>query len=154
MLFWENSRANKYIIKVNNKDTGFEFTLNSSNDFQVGFRFLLSFNSYLFSFCTSWISGFFGTCLYLVLKSDYHLPKNCFICFPESPFKTIKNVFYYTLNAFYCTLCSQNIQIFVLTFWSRGRNSLIRKIKLISKSMTSRPGKQLIKIHILTNLTK
>ena len=32
-------------------------------------------------------------------------------------------------------------------------NGLIRKIELISKSMTSQPGKQTIAIHVLTNVS-
>ena len=34
---------------------------------------------------------------------------------------------------------SQDIQIFVLTFWSCSKNDLFRKIKLVSKFMTSQP---------------
>ena len=35
---------------------------------------------------------------------------------------------------------SQDIQIFVLTFWACKTNGLIRKIRLISKFMMSQPG--------------
>ena len=35
---------------------------------------------------------------------------------------------------------SQDIQMFVLTFWSCGKNGLIRKIRLISKFMVLQPG--------------
>ena len=35
---------------------------------------------------------------------------------------------------------SQDIQIFVLTFWSCRTNGLIRKIRLISKFLTLQPG--------------
>ena len=34
------------------------------------------------------------------------------------------------------------------------KNSLIRKIKLISKFMTSQPGKQTIAIHLLLNISR
>ena len=71
----------------------------------------------------------------LALKSDSHLPKKklltsmtalhhekCFLFHLKSSFR------------------SQDIQIFVLTFWACRKNGLIRKIKLISKFMTSQPG--------------
>ena len=35
------------------------------------------------------------------LKSDSYLPKNCFICFNESPLKMMKNAFYLTLKALF-----------------------------------------------------
>ena len=41
-----------------------------------------------------------------------------------------------------------------MTFSSCGQNSLIRKIRLISKSMTSQPGCQTIGIHILPNISR
>ena len=51
-----------------------------------------------------------------ILKLDSHLPtKTCFICFNENPLKFMKATFYFILKAFFC---SQDIQIFVLTFWS------------------------------------
>ena len=34
------------------------------------------------------------------------------------------------------------------------KNSLIRKIRLVSKSMTSQPSQQTIAIHILPNISK
>ena len=33
-----------------------------------------------------------------VLKSDSHLPKNCLICFNESPLKMIRSAFYFILK--------------------------------------------------------
>ena len=44
--------------------------------------------------------------------------------------------------------------MFVLIFWSCRENSLIRKIRLISKSGTSKPGYQTITIHILPNIPR
>ena len=35
---------------------------------------------------------------------------------------------------------SQDIEVFIMTFWSYRKNGLIRKIRLISKFMTSQPG--------------
>ena len=43
---------------------------------------------------------------------------------------------------------SQDIQIFVLTFWSCRKNGLIRKIMLVLNIMMSQPGQQRIAIHI------
>ena len=50
---------------------------------------------------------------------------------PESPLKMMKNAFYFALKAFFI------LKIFRFLSWIFG---LIRKIKLISKFMTSQPG--------------
>ena len=44
----------------------------------------------------------------------------------------------------------KDIRIFVLALLAMWKNSLIRKFRLISKSMTSQTGKQAIAIHIYT----
>ena len=59
--------------------------------------------------------------IFNILKSDYQLPKKCFKCFNESP-------------------RSQDIYVFVLTFWSCRKNGLIREIRFISTFMMSQPG--------------
>ena len=41
-----------------------------------------------------------------------------------------------------------------MTFWACRKNGLIRKIKLISKFITSQPGYQRIKTHILLNTSQ
>ena len=41
-----------------------------------------------------------------------------------------------------------------MTFWSCRKNGSIRKIRLISNSMTSQPGKQTIALHILPNISR
>ena len=41
-----------------------------------------------------------------------------------------------------------------MTFWSCRKNGSIRKIRLISKSMTSQPGQQTIAIHIMPNMLR
>ena len=41
-----------------------------------------------------------------------------------------------------------------MTFWSFRKNGSIKKIRLISKSMTSQPGQQAIVIHILLNISR
>ena len=54
----------------------------------------------------------------------------------ESPFKMMKNAFYFTLN----TLLVLKIFNFCLQCLAMSINDMIRKIKLISKSMTSQLG--------------
>ena len=49
---------------------------------------------------------------------------------------------------------SQNIYIFVLTFWSYKKNGLTGKIRLVSNFMTSQPGYQTITIHIFPNISQ
>ena len=52
------------------------------------------------------------------------------------------------------SFCSQDIEVYVLNFWSFRKNGLIRKIRLISKFMMSQPGKQTITIHTLPNISQ
>ena len=70
--------------------------------------------------------------------------KNCVICSIKSPPKMMKNVFFR----------SQDIYVFLVTFWSCIKNGLIRKIRLTSKFMMSQPGLQTIAIHILPNISQ
>ena len=83
---------------------------------QVFFGFLLSVNikQVLYNVPLSWTLTF---------------QKNV-ICFIESTLKTIKNAFYFILKALFIL---QIFNFFIVTFWSCRKNSLIRKIKLISK---------------------
>ena len=53
------------------------------------------------------------------------------------PFRNDENCFLFHLKK---PFHSQDIEIFVMTFWSCRKNGLIRKIRLISKSITSQPG--------------
>ena len=71
-----------------------------------------------------------------VLKSDSHIPKKKIICFDDSPSKMLKNVFYFILKVLFV------LRIFKFLSWLFGHveNDLIRKIRLISKLMTSQPG--------------
>ena len=55
------------------------------------------------------------------------------------PLKMMKNTFYLSLylkNSSY----SQDIKCFAMNFWSCTENGLIKKIRLISKFMSSQPG--------------
>ena len=49
---------------------------------------------------------------------------------------------------------SQNIYVFVTTFWYCSKNDLIREIRLTSKFMTSQCGLQAIAIHILPDISQ
>ena len=57
----------------------------------------------------------------------------------------MKNNFYFILKALF---------IFVLTVLVTYENGLIKKLRLISKFMTSSTGKQIITIHILANILR
>ena len=48
---------------------------------------------------------------------------------------------------------SQDIYIFVLTFWSCRKNDLIRNIRLISKFITPQLGQQTSTIDLLHNIS-
>ena len=73
-----------------------------------------------------------------------------FISFNESPLKMMKNVFYFTSK----TLSILKYLSFFLDFLVFYQNGLIRKIRLISKFMTSQPGKQTMVIHVLPNILR
>ena len=60
-----------------------------------------------------------------------------------SPLKMIKIAFYFILKA-----------LFTMNVWPCRKNGSIRKIRLISKSMTSQHGYQAIAIHILPNMSR
>ena len=78
--------------------------------------------------------------------------KICVICSIESSLKRMENIFYFALKG----ICRpQDSLVFVTIFWSYfWKNSLIRKIRLISKFMTSQPSLQAIPIHILPNISQ
>ena len=65
-----------------------------------------------------------------------------FISFIESPLKMTKNAFSFILTT-----------LFVLEIFDVG-NSLIKKLRLISKFMTSQTGQTIITIHTLLNFSK
>ena len=59
--------------------------------------------------------------------------KVCVICLIKGPLKMIENVFLFHLKS---SLGSQDIKLFVTTFWSCRKKGLIRKIRSTSKLMT------------------
>ena len=63
-----------------------------------------------------------------------------------SPLKMMRNAFYFGLKALFV------LKIFVLTFWSCRKTTWLER--LISKFMTSQPGKQIIAIHMLPNISR
>ena len=68
----------------------------------------------------------------------------------KSPSKMIKNTFYFTSKALFI------LKIFKFLSWLFGHvaKRLIRKTRLISDSMTSKPDQQTIVIHILPNISR
>ena len=78
------------------------------------------------------------------LKSDSPLPKiKNIICVIESPLKIMKNAFYFILKALFI------LKIFKFLSWLVGHVEETAWLeRLISKFMTSQPGKQTIIIHL------
>ena len=66
-------------------------------------------------------------------------------------FQNDEKYFLFRLKSFFR---SQDIWVFVMTFSSCRKNSLIRKARLTSKFKTSQRGLQLILIHILPNISQ
>ena len=85
----------------------------------------------------------------LVLKSDPHLPKKLRYLLHWMPFKNDKKIPFILKAPFVL-----KIFVFIMTFWSGRKNHSIRRIRLISKFIMSRPGYQTIAIHILPNISK
>ena len=127
-------------------------------------NFLLFSSKYLSCLkCWSWKNFFVCLLVYnlnqsvkfplkreMLLKSASHLLKK-FVLFGWKPFKNDEIFFLFHIKSFFC---SRDIYVFVTTFRSCTKNSLIRKIRLISKFMTSKPGLQTIPIHILPNISQ
>ena len=88
-----------------------------------------------------------------VLKSGSHHSNFFFHLLDWKPFKNDGKCFLFHLKS---SFRSQDIKVFVTTFWSCRKNDLIRKIKtrLTSKFMTSQPGLQTITIHIIPNVSQ
>ena len=87
-----------------------------------------------------------------ILKWDSHLPKKILRYLLDwKPFRSYVKCFLFYLKS---SFRSRDISVFVLTFWSFRKNSLIGKISLTSKFMTSQPGLQTIAIHILPNISQ
>ena len=60
--------------------------------------------------------------------------KSCLIWLNESPLKMMKSTFYFALKLLFFF---KTLKVFVLAFQSCRKNSLIRKIRFLSKFMTS-----------------
>ena len=67
------------------------------------------------------------------------------------PFKNDEKSFFFRLKSYFC---SQDISVFVMTFWSCRKNDLIRKTRLTSKFMTWQLGLQTIAVHVLSNISQ
>ena len=71
--------------------------------------------------------------------SGSHLPqKFSFLYFNKGPFKMIKNSLFHLKSTFR----SEDISIFLLAFFSHVGNGLTKKLRLLSKFMTSHTGKK------------
>ena len=62
----------------------------------------------------------------------------------------MKNAFYFMLKAFFVL----DIFISLPWFFVYAENNLIRKLRLISKFMMSKPGQQIVTINILSNISR
>ena len=62
----------------------------------------------------------------------------------------MKNAFYFMLKALFVL----DIFTFLPWFFVYAENNLIRKLRLISKFMTSKPGQQIVTINILSNISR
>ena len=71
------------------------------------------------------------------LNSNSHLRKEIVLLVSMKPFKNDEKCFLFNLRS---SVCSHDISVFVLTFWSCRKNGLIRKIRLILKFMSSKLG--------------
>ena len=86
-----------------------------------------------------------SNCMYFVFRLMFDFlevrlsrsRKNSFYLLQWKSFKNDEKCFLAHLKSYFR---SQDIYIFVLTFWSCRKNDLIRKIRLISKFMTWQPG--------------
>ena len=80
------------------------------------------------------------------------------ICFNGSPLKMMKNVFYisYSISYFLYFILFSFLRYLNICpdFLVTEKNGLRRKLRLISKFMTSQTGQQVITIHILFNIVR
>ena len=67
------------------------------------------------------------------------------------PFKNDENFFLLHVKS---SFRSWDIYIFVLTYWLCKKSGLIRRLRLISKFITSQTGQQIITIHILPIISR
>ena len=77
--------------------------------------------------------------------------KICIICLIENPLKMMKNSFCFILKALFVL---KIFEFLSRLFGHVQKNGLIRKLRLISKFMTSQPGLQTIAIHILLHISQ
>ena len=89
------------------------------------------FHQFIFIF----LKEFFSSSL--LFKVGLSPSKQYFICFNDSPSKIIKNHFCFILKGLFVL---KVFKFWSSTFWSSRKNSLIVKVKLILKFMTSQPG--------------
>ena len=78
-----------------------------------------------------------STPMFLKLKSDSHLPPKKNLFASMIAFKNDEKCFLFHLKALFVLTIFKFLS---LSFWLSRKNDLIRKIRLISKFMTSQPG--------------
>ena len=71
------------------------------------------------------------------LKLDSHLPKKLHYLLHRKPYKNDEECSLFHLKS---SFSSQYIYVFIMAFWSCGKNGLIIKISLISTFMAPQPG--------------
>ena len=77
-------------------------------------------------------------------KSDFHLPKKvAFICFNESSLKVMKNAFYFILKP----ISFLRSLDFCRNFLAMHKSDLMKKLRLISKFMTSQTEQYILTVH-------
>ena len=77
--------------------------------------------------------------------------KICVICLIESLLKMMNKCFLFHLKS---SFHSQDIYVFVTTFWSCRKSSLSGEITLASRFMASQPGLQAGEMRILPNVSR
>ena len=116
----------------------------SAVSFHLHIHYILLLNNFIWMTdvtASVYLISMFCSCSTLShLKSDYHFPKKCFICFNETPLKMIKNAFYLILKVLFVLKIFKLLSFWLNTFWSFRRNDLIRKRRLISRFLTSQPS--------------
>ena len=85
------------------------------------------------------------------LREDSHLPKKIIHLLQWQLFKNDEKCFLFHVKS---SFRSQDILIFVITFWACRKNDLIWRIRLISKFITSQPSLQRITTHIFFNISR
>ena len=91
--------------------------------------------------------------LIFLLKLYSNLPPKIVICFIENPLKMMKNTFCFVLKALFI-LKTYKFLSWLFVHVEKMKNGLMRKIRLVLKFMTSKPGWKTIATNILPNISR